>query len=242
MKESIIKQMSEIVRDIMRSNQTDFTEYDLKSLADYDGVFLWLVHPYHTHLLLLDHKNLAKMVESEAGLYMFCQRNTWEDACLNETNCGKETRLFLYNGGNELAPVSLGFAKGYWEGLRDWTLFQWQAYHGMEPIPTDFNIPIVFASEETEAEYEKQLEYASQHNDESLKNCFERLRNRIKMGSDHYVRISQDYQERSFLFCHYYGGQPHDNGGIIFHGYPDEGYRVANSVQLSPSYGWSTHT
>lgn len=156
MKESIIKQMSEIVRDIMRSNQTDFTEYDLKSLADYDGVFLWLVHPYHTHLLLLDHKNLAKMVESEAGLYMFCQRNTWEDACLNEMNCGKETRLFLYDGGNELAPVSLYFAKGYWEGLRDWTLFQWQAYHGIEPIPTDFNIPIVFASEETEAEYEKQ--------------------------------------------------------------------------------------
>ena len=238
---TIIKQMSQIVRDVMQSNQSDFTDYDVKSLSDYDGSFIWFVHPSHTYLCKLSHKVLSEMVETETGLYQVLQRNTSPDAYLSETVCGKDTMLFLYDGA-KLTQISLEFAKGYWAGLREWVLLQWQAYNGMTELPTDFSIPIVFASPETEAYFKEQLEYAEKHNDKSLSNCMERLTHRIKMSSDHIVRISQDYQERSFLFCHYYGGQPHDNGGIIFHGYPDEGYRVANSVQLSPSYGWSTHT
>lgn len=31
-------------------------------------------------------------------------------------------------------------------------------------------------------------------------------------------------------------------GGIIFHGFPESGYRENGSVQIEPAYGWQTHT
>lgn len=57
------------------------------------------------------------------------------------------------------------------------------------------------------------------------------------------VNIYSDRCEHSFYFevCRE-DGRVSINGGMIFHGFPDEGYRQNGSVQLSRSYGWSIHT
>ena len=55
--------------------------------------------------------------------------------------------------------------------------------------------------------------------------------------------ISSDFCEHSFGFSDQrVNGQISLCGGIIFHGFPDEGYTENGSVMLSPSYGWSRHT
>lgn len=237
MKESIIKQMSDLVDRIMVANQTDFTKYDVEALDGYDGRFFWFVAPYHTRLCKVSHQELSRMVESEIGLYLFIQHSTSMDSCLDCHTADEQ--VFMYDGagltqwGNESVRV-------YWESLRDWTLLQWQAYHGMEPLPSDFTIPIEFNG--CEDYYKEQLEYASQHNDTSLKDIMDSFGRFLKKGSDHKIVISRDFTDRSFTFAEYYGGRFHLCGGIIFHGYPDEGYMENCSVQLTPSYGWSRHT
>lgn len=57
------------------------------------------------------------------------------------------------------------------------------------------------------------------------------------------VRICSDFDEHCFGFgIIRKDGTLLLNGGIIFHGLPDEGYKVNGSVEISPSYGWATHT
>ena len=237
MYERIIEQMSNFVDGIMRQNQTDFTKYDMELLADYNGEFIWLVAPTHTHLHKISAESLKQMVATEGDLYNLLQGNSWVDAYLNQKN--EDERIFIFDG-RKLLRYIRDDAKRYWRSLKKWALFQWQVEHGMEPLPSDFTIPVEFI--ECEDYFNEQLEYAKAHNDTSLQDCIDRFNRRIKQGGDHKIVIFRDYTERSFLFREMYGGKSHLCGGIIFHGYPDEGYRVNDSIQLSPSYGWSTHT
>lgn len=55
--------------------------------------------------------------------------------------------------------------------------------------------------------------------------------------------ISSDFCEHSFCFALYReDGSLWMNGGLIFHGFPESGYKTNGSVQLSGSYGWASHT
>lgn len=101
---------------------------------------------------------------------------------------------------------------------------------------------IVFSSIKVRAEIKKQLQYAEEHNDKSLINCLRRFRNWTYLGDNHQIRISKDWAERSFFFSEEKGEKIGICGGIIYHGYPEEGYKTNLSIQLTPNYGWSIHT
>lgn len=232
--------MREIVGQVMCSCQSDFTVHDMKALEDYNDKFIWQVAPTHTYLHFVGKDELQRLVSSENGLYNFLQRNTGPDACLKSV--GKDERVFLFDG-IKMFEMSVDAVSAYWESLREWTLFQWQAYHGMQKLPNDFCIQIDFSDEDCEKYFNEQLEYAKQHNDESLENILRRFKHRVKQSSDHKIVINKDgYAERSFVFREIYGGECHLFGGIIFHGYPEEGYIHNGSTQLVPSFGWQTHT
>lgn len=83
---------------------------------------------------------------------------------------------------------------------------------------------------------------------ENFDGCFERLRQHEQRDYRPVeVNVYSDWEKHSFYFEEEYKdedlkGKVSLNGGIIFHGVPEEGYRPAMSVQLCPSYGWSIHT
>lgn len=92
------------------------------------------------------------------------------------------------------------------------------------------------------------LQLARQHEDKSLRNAIHKLLdwelNAIERGEDMEVSITIDCCKNCFRFSENYSDDPNRgiSGGIIYHGYPDEGYKVNGSIQNEPEYGWHTHT
>jgi hypothetical protein len=99
----------------------------------------------------------------------------------------------------------------------------------------------------TEGQLQEQLEFAKTINDESLQHCLDNIKrveeNYKERGQTIETEIYLDWAKRSFAFYRKTPeGQCILNGGIIYHGSPNEGYQEGGSVQINPSYGWQIHT
>ena len=86
------------------------------------------------------------------------------------------------------------------------------------------------------------IEHAEKTNDPSFFQC---IANKIHInyGSPTTLHLGWDYDKYSMQFYMEYekfGNGIH--GGIIYHGNPQDGYNDGGSIQLTPSYGWSSHT
>lgn len=240
MKQEIIVEMQKIVDKTMEAYLSDFAQ-DLKDLSDYNGKFIWQVAKSHTHLHLCDSEYLDKVLENEATLYAYCQGDTWAGACLDCV--WLDEKIYSYNDDDGVfCEITRDEAKRRWEISMEAALNRWQLHH-MSGLPTDFKMRIEFMSPDTRKYFIEQARYAAQHNDSSLLDCLRRFRHYMKRGRGHKIVIGRDFSDRSFVFHEDYGnGRYGINGGIIFHGYPEEGYKENCSVQLNPTYGWSVHT
>lgn len=240
MKQAVIDQMQKIVDETMTSFQSDF-EKDLQQLMGYNGKFIWQVAPSHTHLHLCSKQYLDELLEHEPTLYAYCQNSTWAGACLANKWTGE--KIYSYDDSKDVfSEISREEAIRRWNICKNAALNRWQIYH-METLPTDFKVRIEFRFPEVKQYFMEQVRYASQHNDTSLLDCLRRFRHYMKRGAAHKIVISRDFTDRSFQFLEDYGNGKYGlNGGIIFHGYPEEGYKENCSVQLTPSYGWQIHT
>lgn len=143
MKESIIKQMTEVVRDVMTNFTDDFYKYDMEALKDYDGRFVWIVAPMHTHLCKIGEEYLMDTLRSEEGVYAVCQRNTTNDFYLYSKDRLYEDEIVFYYDGDKMEQISFEEAKRIWEAVRSWALFMWQTQNEKE-LPTNFKIPVHF--------------------------------------------------------------------------------------------------
>lgn len=91
--------------------------------------------------------------------------------------------------------------------------------------------------------FNKALEESQKHRDNTLQGCITRLVSYSLWGDDYRVNVYPDCGEHCFYFEVRCGDNSLSmNGGLIFHGWPEEGYRENLSVQLTQSYGWSIHT
>ena len=107
-------------------------------------------------------------------------------------------------------------------------------------LPTDMKIRVRFSCDWRYVL--EQLRYAREHGDDSLMNCLKRSRHCLKLAKDHEMVISGDFSHRSFQFADVVNGKVVMNGGIIFHGYPEEGYMQNGSVQRAAWCGGERHT
>jgi len=79
--------------------------------------------------------------------------------------------------------------------------------------------------------------------EQSLQYMLVKMMNFARWENVDEVRICADFGEHCFGFgIIRKDGTMSLNGGIIFHGLPDEGYKTNGSVEISPEYGWATHT
>lgn len=89
----------------------------------------------------------------------------------------------------------------------------------------------------------KAMELSRENHDETFSKCFMRLLSCCNWWNVSELNIGSDFCEHSFTFsiCRE-DGSVSLNGGMIFHGFPKDGYRENGSVQIEPEYGWSIHT
>lgn len=89
----------------------------------------------------------------------------------------------------------------------------------------------------------KAMEASREHYDKTFAECVMRLMNFFAWNGTKEVNIFPDFDEHCFYFTVIReDGSISMNGGMIFHGFPGEGYKENGSVQLTRSYGWSIHT
>ena len=216
MKEQIIKQMTNVVRDLMTSFQNDFFKYDMDLLENYDGKFLWFVGSAHTHLARIDEQHLYDMMCKPSGerfIYALLQRNNTNDSCLTVL---VNDAIFYYDG-DRMARITHDEACRIWKAIKDFALFQWVVKTG-KPLPKSMKVPIKF---NCSLSYVKEQLRFSAENGYNLLEQLKHFRHYIKLNSSHAIYIGRDSANHSFTFasCYEEDGDSHcsTNGGLIFY-------------------------
>lgn len=218
MKQEIIKQMNQVVADVMTSFQSDFHKYDMELLENYDERFLWFVAPSHTHLARIGENHLNEIVSTEEGLYAVVKRNVTADVCLAVDN--SEELVFYYDG-DKLEKVTRVEAKRLWEAVRSWSLYSWQLQNGMCALPNDFTIPLELSC--SFAYLKDQLKYAREIGTTTLVDTLKRFKHYQKINSTHKCVIGKDFSQHSFTFAFIYTDSRTGeekcslNGGLLYY-------------------------
>ena len=88
-----------------------------------------------------------------------------------------------------------------------------------------------------EERYQQALEHAAKTEDDSLQKCLDRLKQWEK-NRECEIILYYDSSPLSFYFEMMKDGTRIMNGGLLFHGSPDESY----AFQIEPTKGWEIHT
>lgn len=217
MKENIIKQMTQVVLDIMTGFEDDFYKYDMELLDNYDGKFLWFVAPTHAHLARIDEQHLHELMCKPSGerfIYALLQNNSTADVCLAvNTN-----DIVFYYDGDKMFQITHDEARHIWKAIKDFTFFQWTVRTG-KPLPKSMRVPIKF---NCSLSYVKEQLRFSAENGYNLLEKLKHFRSYMKLNSSHAIHIGRDFAEHSFTFasCYAEDGDTHCclNGGLIFYG------------------------
>lgn len=236
----ILNKMAEIVASTMTSFQSDFEKYD-KEYITREGVkafpFLWMVAPSHTYLLrFADFKK--DFFENEALRYSIVQKSSWYHAYL-WPNRGKVSEKIYYVTVDGLREVSVEQAREIMRDIITPVIAAWEQEH--EKIPTKSKVRVEF-QDISLAQLKRLIQDCRYHNNDTLWECLKRFHNYQQCAKDHKIIVKWNDCYQRFSFCEFINGKAQLSGGIVFHGWPESGYQVNNSVQLDPLYGWASHT
>lgn len=236
MKAKLFDMMLETLIELNLYNKWVFYDFnvDRDTLKNYDGDFIWVVKSSGTDLIKIDADFLLRQMDSEAFRYTFAQEALYNDIIVDCPN----GHIILFSGSG-MKFISKRYAELLWRHRRAEVEAMYVKQTNQQ-LPKNFKVRVRFDCPISYVLGE--LRYAREHGDESLMNCFKGLRDRLKVSDDHTMVVSRDFTEHSFLFCEEYLGRCLLGGGIIFHGFPETGYKQNGSVLLEPKYGWSIHT
>lgn len=88
--------------------------------------------------------------------------------------------------------------------------------------------------------YDSIANYAKEIGDSSFQKCIDTFKQWEENSKGRYeIQLAPDFAPHSMSFVEVYkNGERGMNGGLIYHGSPDESY----SVQIVPKQGWQIHT
>ena len=235
MRREIIKQMIEIAGP----KRAGDLSYDIMGLTDYDGKFIWCVYgDTYTGLQKCSKELIINELNTERGMYRYASSGysfmlqTWG-----------EPKFYCYNGeGNghgRLVEVTKKRAISLCNEQYKEALTYWMSKGNRFPE----QLVVGELSINCQLDYlQEQLNYAKEHDDNSLSDILKHLENRPRVARSHRIQIDKDFTERSFIFTEIINDVVELRGGIIFHGYPEEGYKENYSTLLAPTFGWQIHT
>lgn len=236
-KELILQRMADIVSETMTHNQTDFTKYDTDAINGADESsfpMIWICAPRHTWLLQLG-RFRQSYCEYEIARYQAAQNCDPFEPYL--TLCNDEDQLYLIT--DDVVQIDRQRATEMARNTVQSVIAEYAETH--EPMPKRFKVRIKFQNI-TLSKLKELIRDCQKHDNNSLLECFRNFHRRLQMTQDHCIEISWHEHWNEFGFCEMYEGVAHISGGIVFHGWPETGYQENYSVQLTPSYGWQTHT
>lgn len=240
-RKDIVVQMETIVNKKMTSHQSDFTEYDRKTIEnakDWQFPMVWIVRSGGTDLLSLG--EAAEMfIKNEYYRYDYVNKSPYIPSTIASMND-------IYHEGAsfyiiDLEGVRKSDYKACMEVYRDImtpVVEKWEKEHGKLPKP---KMKVMFRGI-TFSELKELIRDCEKHSGTSLLTVLKRFRNYSQYSADHYIDVCYYRRDNEFAFSEMFNGKPRLCGGIIFHGWAETGYQENFSVQLSPSYGWAMHT
>jgi len=215
MKQETINQMRSYLYDTNLC-RSDFEKYDLPSLENVNEPFFWMVRQHGTSLMFIGYSTVKQWYEKESRrMELFRDKTAPLVSFLFYRNY-TDAKFFFWNG-TVLLQVNLDqicqiydsfIDKSYQELCRD---FKAEFEMCQKPLP------VKFASNETEADWNKTVKFAADMGDESPVQCLEKLQSHQRMAIDQYILIFRDYCGHSFNFAEIVNGECRINGGIIYH-------------------------
>lgn len=237
MNDTIIKQMRNIVSDVMTSFQSDFEKYDkpyIEKAEAHQFPMIWIVGTSHTYLLKLGgYKEL--FFSNESVRLNYVQGDNGFDPYIDMF---KNDCIFLIVK-DKVSKISVEQAQN---AVRDYVVpavKEWKKNNGSLPKKCKVKVKLNNISI---SKLKQMIRECEAHNDTSLIDALRRFHRYRQVASDHYIQVSYNPYYNEFGFCEYINGKTGLVGGIIFHGWAETGYKENSAIQLAPCYGWSVHT
>ena len=217
MKEKVINQMTQIVRDVCHDDKESYCwqdfEGNLRTLANYDGEFIWHVRPSGTSLNVLNPIEMVKLAKENEAYRYGLKRSVGDDPYIYE--CDKSLFFHYDRRSASLVPYSKEEYKALW---RECVSFAWEAFKTLFPeikmvegkIPVKYECDLAYVKE--------QVKFAKENGYESPIETIKGFRRYARCANDHYVSICKDpYSEHGFCFAEMINGKCNIFGGIILH-------------------------
>lgn len=238
MKVTLLKQMEQVVNDVMVRFLSDFHNGDKPRImkADFKFPFIWIVGKTHTYLLPLGHYRDAFFYAESVRYDYIREHNPY--SYYFESDYYADDYWFLATESG-LQSINRDQAKAAVLDYVTPAVQEWITENG--PLPVNTKVPVIIQGV-TLTKLKELIAECRKHNDDSLMNCLKRFHNYRRVASDQYIKVSYNSAWNEFSFSEYINGKPGLAGGIIFHGWPETGYQSNGSVQIEPQYGWSSHT
>lgn len=235
--QSILQTMSNVVADVMRSYQSDFTDYD-RPYIENEAKFpmIWIVSRCHTFLLRLGEYE-SDFNTSESTRYLYAQNGNPYQAYLDHTDPEKDFMFLITE--DAAHQINMKQAQAAVKDIVTPVVERWKQKHG--PLPKRLRVPVKIHGIKLH-ELKAFIRNCEEHNDDSLINALRRLHRYTRVGDVHYITLDWYPHCKEFEFTEYHNGKKGLNGFIVFHGWPETGYMVNGSVQIFPRYGWQMHT
>lgn len=231
--------MADVVEDKMGNFHSDFYDFDkprVEECATKEFPFLWIVSELHTYMISLGSYE-------ENFFNNFSTRNAYADGndgisfYLDPSILHTTDRLFLITE-DKIWEVDVNKAKA---AIKDYTTSAYEKWAELNGEITTKRVRIKFDCI-TLGKLHNLLQDCRNHNDDSLMRIFKQFKRRRAVADDHKIIINYHQCDNEFIYQEYYNGETHMIGGIVFHGWPETGYMTNGSVQLTPEYGWASHT
>lgn len=234
MYQKLFERMAAIVEG--NGAQREFEKYDKPFIEEYGLPMFWVVKDGYTNLT-----NLAtfgkSFNESEMTRYDYVREGF--DGYLYYIDHLSNDGTIYYLSDEGVREITVSQAHEIVRDLFTPVVEKWKAENG--PLPVYTKVPVKISNISL-SKLKELISDCHAHNDNSLLDCLKRFHQYRRVAKEQMIFVSYNPGCNEFTFGEYINGEWGLCGGIIFHGWPETGYKENNSVQLTPGYGWSTHT
>lgn len=231
--------MAGVVAGKMKHYQTDFTEYDKPEIEKAPSSrfpYLWIVSEMHTSLPSLGGYEVDYF-NSPRTRYAYANGDDSISFYLNPHYL-KDTDLVFIITDNDISEVSVSQAKA---AINDYTIpvyLKWKVLHGdivVKRVSVKFDLIDLVALLQL-------IRDCRRHHDDSLLQILRGFHRFRRVADDHTITVRYRKHENEFVCIEHYDGEDRMVRYIIFHGWPETGYKTNGSIQIKPKYGWASHT
>lgn len=238
-REKILSYMNNVVANVMKGYQSDFTKYDVPAMMEMESScfpVIWQVGEYHTYLLRVG-KYANSFKDDERLQFEFANDGmpfTYHFECIDYKN----DHYFLITE-DEIREITPQQCKEVVRDIVTPAVEQFKAEGGS--IPPIVKMPIKFVNLSV-GELKDIIKKDIDELGGTLLTVLKRFHRWRRTAYNQFIEVYYHKSMNYFEFCQRTNCVNGICGAIKFHGTPETGYLTAGSIQIDPKYGWASHT